>query len=223
MDLTAHDALLADLDALSRKHLLFFRIEAGRTVARHLYGGDPTVMRDALARRDGALRAFATARAQELKDRGLSEALLRQSLAAWEVVTALPGPIVEQLQYTHVVELSRLGDPQTREHLALATVNNAWSSDKLLDAIRAVARGEWIDGDPAAAGLQPAPPAAPDARPLDRTVAADLRAIGEGRGGGARDARARRAKALTAPQKERAREALGLVMERARALLAELD
>lgn len=224
----AHDALLADLDALSRKHLLFFRIEAGRTVARHLYGGDPVVMREALAHRDGALRAFAQARAEELKDRGLSEQLLRHALAAWDVVTALPGPIVDQLQYTHVVELSRLEDVQAREHLALATVNNRWSSDQLIEAIRAVGRGQWIDADPSVAGMQPpTPPAPPAATPTRsptpgrwlQTFERSAKDVAETLGA----FEPARAKDLTPIQKERAREALGLLMERARALLAELD
>ena len=62
---------------------------------------------------------------------------------------SLPPEAVARLPFTHVVELSRVEDSATRSLLALATLNNNWTSRQLHDAIQAVRAGRWIDGDPA--------------------------------------------------------------------------
>lgn len=228
MDITnpGHDVLLAKLDQLSRKYLLNFRIEVGRTVAQELYGGDLAVMRERLGHRDGTLREFATARAQELEDRGLSEQMLRHCLNAWGVVTELPTLVADQLLFGHVVALSRVDDRQTREHLAIAAVENEWDGRRLINAIQAVARGEWIDGAPDVPGLQPPPPPEPPApAPAEETKAPSTGRLVQRFEKTARDVadvvgdfERVQVEAMSAVQRERAREALGLVIERVLAL-----
>lgn len=153
------EPLVLGLEALSRAHLLYFRIQTGRLVATTLYGGDIATMRAALTARDGLLRAFASANAERLDDIGLTENLLRQSLAAWAVVQLLPAPVVDRLGFSHVVELAGVGDDETRRLLAEAAAENRWSRRQLHDAVLSVRAGGWPDAAPDQPGLQPeAPP-----------------------------------------------------------------
>ena len=158
------DQLLVDLRNLSQNHLLYFRIETGRLIVRTLWDGDRARMRAALAARDGVYQRFVVARADALEDLGLNPTFLRQCLHAWAVVDVLPKEIVPELQFSHVVELTRVDDDQTRDHLARATVANRWSTRALRDAVRAIEAGRWIDADPAP-GLQPPAPVRDDPDP----------------------------------------------------------
>lgn len=166
-DLTApdFDELLLGLEKLSRNHLLFFRIEAGKLIVRTLWGGDRARMRVALTVRDGVYQRFVVERAEALEGLGLNPTFLRQCLHAWAVVDALPKDIAQKLQFSHVVELTRVEDEQTRDHLARATVQNDWSTRALRDAVKAVEDQRWIDGDPVTPGLQPPAPVRDDPDP----------------------------------------------------------
>lgn len=158
---TTFDRLVSGLEDLTRDHLLYFRVQTGRLVATTLFGGDIATMRAQLTQRDGVLAAFVHAQAQRLDDLGLSEEQLRQSLHAWAVVELLPAAIAQGLQFTHVLELTKVHDDQTRAILAKATLDNGWSRRALRDAIEDVQHQRWPDHQPEAPGLQPS--AAPTA------------------------------------------------------------
>jgi hypothetical protein len=144
---------MAELARLSRNHLLYFRIEVGRSLSRAFYNDDIELYR-ATNRRDGSFRAFVAAKGEELSDLGLSEALLRQSLRAFFVVKDLPRALVAQLVYSHVVQLTAVEDENTRRLLAQAIVDNRWTGRALQNAIEAVRNGRWPDADPDQPGLQ---------------------------------------------------------------------
>jgi hypothetical protein len=157
---SAFERLLSRLAVLSRKHLLFFRIEVGRAVSDELYGGDPAQYFDQAPNKDNSLRQFAAEKEEQLRDLGLSEATLRQSLRGWFVVQELRHEIVASLMVSHVVELAKVADRATRRLLAEAVHENGWTGSDLKKAIIATEANKWIDGDPRTPGLQPPDPEA---------------------------------------------------------------
>lgn len=161
------DALLGELTQLSRNHLLYFRVQVGRSVADALYSGDPAAYHHQASNKDSSLRRFAVHRRDQLTDLGLTEATLRQCVRAWFVARDLPDGTLERLVLSHLNLLSQVDDAASRRLLAQATLDNGWTGQELRDAIRAVQDGQWPDADPAAPGLQPppAPEPAADARP----------------------------------------------------------
>jgi hypothetical protein len=160
------DALLGELTQLSRNHLLYFRVQVGRSVADALYNGDPAAYHHQASNKDSSLRRFAAHRRDQLADLGLTEATLRQCVRAWFVARDLPDGTLERLVLSHLNLLSQVDDAASRRLLAQATLDNGWTGQELRDAIRAVQDGQWPDADPAAPGLQPpAPEPTADARP----------------------------------------------------------
>ncbi|HND32538.1 MAG TPA: hypothetical protein PLA94_21230 [Myxococcota bacterium] len=152
---------LARLDSLARNHLLFFRLEVGRLMLELYFGGDPERYHSQDPRKPSSFATFLAQCKAELQDLGLGETVLRRCILTHLAVQSLPAEAVGRLPFTHVVELSRVEDSATRSLLALATLNNRWTSRQLHDAIQAVRAGRWIDGDPAP-GLQPLPVPEPE-------------------------------------------------------------
>jgi len=151
---------LAALAALSRDHLLYFRLEVGRLLLDTFFGGDAAAYRSTDRTKAHSFAQFATQCAGDLAEIGLHEQVLRQCIVARIVVASLPAPAAEQLGFSRLVELTRVADAATRSVLAQAAIENAWSSRQLKDAAAAVRAGRWLDADPALPGLQP--PAAPE-------------------------------------------------------------
>ena len=166
----AFEPLISRLDALSRHHLLYFRIEVGRALLEELFGGDVGALRDLSPTKESSLRAFARAHRDRLADLGLNEALLRQSIDAHLVVAHLPAEVVRHLLFSHVVYLSQVPDLPTRGLLAQAAVDNSWSGPELRDAVQRARAGLWIDAKPDEPGLQPSGgddlPPPPPGKPL---------------------------------------------------------
>ena len=104
---------------------------------------------------------FVVTCAEQLADIGLSESVARACIVAHLVVKALPPPTVEKLNFSQVIELTRIDDSETRELLAHAAVKNHWVTKELRGAVEAARAGKWIDSDPKAPGLQPPPPKPP--------------------------------------------------------------
>lgn len=230
--LPAHQALLEDIRAIARRHILQERIELGHAVAQRLYDGSVEVLEDRLAHRQSGLKAFYAACADELQTLGVDEGLLRESLTVWSVYVRLPERLKEALRLSHLVALAKVDDLQTRGILAEATLDNGWGVQELQDAIRAVRRGAWPDASPEA-GLQPAPvapvaapgpvepPPDPDAPSASRTVKrietrvdAVVKALGE--------FERVRVDAMSPVERARALEAARLLVERANVLIGRL-
>jgi hypothetical protein len=224
-----HQALFDDLRVIAGKHLLQVRIAFGRAVAHHLYAGSVRVMEDRLAHRGSGLKDFVAACGERLEELGISESLLRQSLAVWSVFVQLPERLQTALLLSHFVALTRVPDGETRGYLAEAAVTNGWSVRELGDAISAVARGAWPDGQPEIPGLQPpGPPAAPV--PPAPVVAPAGRSPSTGRWVQRFEKTARAVAdvvgdfervptaAMSDTERARAHEALGLLIERAQVL-----
>ena len=104
------DALLGELTQLSRNHLLYFRVQVGRSVADALYSGDPAAYHHQASNKDSSLRRFAAHRRDQLADLGLTEATLRQCVRAWFVARDLPDGTLERLVLSHLNLLSQVDD-----------------------------------------------------------------------------------------------------------------
>lgn len=220
------DDVLRDLDALSKNHLLYFRIEVGRSLAERFYAGDVKVYLAKIDEREGSLRRFCKEREKQLEDRGLSEAIVRQCLTAWLVVQELPPEVVRNLLFTHVVQLGRVGDTQTRRTLAQAVVDNRWDGQALKQAVLAVRAGKWIDADPKAEGFQPpAPtpkPSGEDKAPQPGRVVNRFEKTAEEIEALAGQWESVAVEKLTKLQKERVRDAIGKTEETISRLKARL-
>ena len=209
---------LERLSALSRNHLLFFRLQVGRLLLEDFFEDDPAVYHSQDSQKKLSFVHFLASCGDYLADIGLGPQVLRQCIQAQIAVGSLPPGTVERLLFSHVVELARVDDEATRSVLAQAAVENRWSSRQLHDAVLSAKAGQWIDGDPAA-GLQPAAPEEAEKTPqLGRVVtrfersAEDMEAL-------AQQWRRLAGKKLSAGQRSRLRQAV----DRLKAHLSELD
>ncbi|MFZ4580262.1 MAG: hypothetical protein ACOYOB_17910 [Myxococcota bacterium] len=149
--------ILGELRALSRDHLLFYRLEVGRLLLDHFFEGSAADYRDNSHTKVNRFTTFATTCADNLRVFGLGERTLRDCILARIVFDTLPGPVRDSLGFSHVVELTRVSDPTMRARLAHAIVDQGWTVQVLQQAIDAAKTGDWYDTDPATPGTQ-APP-----------------------------------------------------------------
>ncbi len=213
-----HNATLGRLHALSRNHLLFFRLEVGRLLLQDYFGGDPAAYHSQDPNKIQSFNGFLQNCSEQLREIGLGESVLRSCIHAHVAVAALPPGTVERLLFSHIVELARVEDGATRGLLAQATIKNHWSSRQLRDAAHAARAGLWIDAETTPV----TPPAPPEEQPktpqLGRVVsrfersADDVEALGN-------QWRQIAGKKLTSGQKNRIREAL----LRVKAQLSEVE
>ena len=163
---------LARLERLARDHFTLFRLGVGRLLLDDLFDGDGAAY---LQRGAGKLQrfdAFLRQHGAQLAELGLGETTLRQCIVCRIVADGLPESVLERLRLRHLSVLAQVSDGATRSVLALASVENGWTSAQLRDAALAARAGRWIDGVPELPGLQPPQPepvAAPPAH-LGRVV-----------------------------------------------------
>jgi len=157
-ELTVFQPVLARIAALSRDHLLAYRLDLGQLLLDTFYGGSAWSYRDQSPAKAASFAAFVATCAEPLADFGLSGSSLRNAIncrIAWD---GLPGQVRESLAYTQVVEIARVGDPTVRAQLAKATVDGRWHIKQLKAAVGQVKAGTWRDTDAAEPGVQPPPP-----------------------------------------------------------------
>lgn len=210
---------LERLAQLSRNHLLFFRVEVGRLMLADFFENDPAAYRSQDPAKPHRLSDFLRLHGHFMRDLGLGESVLRQCIVAAIAVASLPPGTLEKLLFSHVVELARVADAAERNVLALATVENHWTSRQLRDAILSAEAGRWIDAQPEVPGLQPAAPALPEkVMPVGRVVTRFEKAAEELDDLGVQIS----GRKVTGPQKARVRDALGRLKAKIIALEAEL-
>ncbi len=141
---------LARLESLSRNHMIFFRMEVGRLLLEDFFGGDIAAYQSRDPKKAQSFRTFIEQCGPQLSELGLSEFNLRQCVTAHVAVSALPPGTVEKLLFSHVLELARVPDADTRGILALEAVEKHWTSRELRAATDAVLGTE--------AAPEPAPP-----------------------------------------------------------------
>jgi hypothetical protein len=152
------------LQALSRSHILYFRLEVGRLILQDFFGGDAAIYHSRDPHKLQSFRAFIEQCGPQLAELGFSEVGLRQSVLAHLAVAPLPPGTVEKLLFAHVLELARIPDPDTRGILALEAVEKNWTKMELRAATDA------------ALGAEAAPPPAPPQ--LGRVVSNFEKAVG---------------------------------------------
>ena len=159
--------VLSELAALTRDHLLQYRLEVGRLILDQFFGGSLEACSDRSHAKQTRFADFLGQHPAELDRLGLKEHTLRQCVAVRTVFLGLPPAAKEQLGYTRTLALTRMAEPTTRARLALAAVAENWTVAELKQTIDAARAGHWYDTDPLAAGVQarPAPADAEAPRP----------------------------------------------------------
>ena len=104
-------AALQQLDKLSRNHLLYFRLEVGKLLLTESYDGAVAAYHSQDPAKPHKFNQFISTSAQDLQEIGLAGQVLRQCIVAHIVVKALPPPTWAKLQFSQVVELTRVADP----------------------------------------------------------------------------------------------------------------
>jgi hypothetical protein len=183
------------------------RLEVGRLMLELYFGGDPVAYQSHDPKKASSFTGFLDSCKEQLSELGLGEHVLRRCILTHIAVQSLPPGTVERLLFSHIVELARVEDQATRSVLALATVENQWSSRQLHDAIQAAQAGHWIDGDPAP-GLQPVAPPEPEKAPQLGRVLSRFERSAEDLESLAGQWKQLAGKKLTAVQKARAKETL---------------
>ena len=150
--------VLADLRQLARNHLLVYRVEVGRVLLERFFAGSAAAYTDMDPGKELAFTRFVETCAEELSAFRLGERTLRDCIRTHLVFLTLPPAAREALQFSHVVELTRVADPTLRGQLAVASVAGDWSVVQLKGAIGEAKAGNWYDTDADTPGSQPPPP-----------------------------------------------------------------
>lgn len=155
---TEYADLLADLQRLSRNLLLAFRLEVGQLLLDRFFAGDGRAYASRNPLKEQSFRAFTQACHDDLALLGLGDQTLANCIRARLTWNTLPPGVREQLRFSHVVELTRVGDPTARARLAQYSLQRGWSVDALKGAIEQHKAGNFYDTDPAPPGTQPPRP-----------------------------------------------------------------
>lgn len=165
--------VLDELRSLTRDHLLVYRVEVGRVLLERFFGGNSAAYLDMDSTKEQRFSRFVGACAAELTAFSLGERTLRNCIRTSIVFHTLPPAAREQLAYSQIVELTRIGDPTLRSRLAVASLAGEWTVLELKEAIGEAKAGIWYDNDDATPGTQPPPlppPAAKAAQQPGRLV-----------------------------------------------------
>jgi hypothetical protein len=157
--------ILNELAALTRDHLLHFRLEVGRVILQHFFGGSSAAYSDKDHTKEAKFADFLSDNAADLALLGLKEHTLRQCVALRTVYRSLPTAAQDRLGYSRTLALVAMADPSTRAQLALAAVDRQWTVAELKQGIDAATAGLWYDTDPQTPGVQALPIELPAARP----------------------------------------------------------
>ena len=152
-----YGALLGRLAALSRDLLLAFRLEVGKLMLDEYFGGSAHAYHDQDPYKVSSFLQFTKNCQDELADFGLTAVVLRQCIQARIAWDGLPPGVREKLQFSHVVMLARVDEPNARARLAFDATEQKWNVTQLRDAIARNEDGQYYDVDPITPGTQPPP------------------------------------------------------------------
>ncbi len=153
---TTHDTLaLAELAALTRDHLQFYRLEVGRVILDRFFGGDSAAYLDRSNTKSAKFSDFAKAHATDLEFLGLNERILRSCVQLRTVYLTLPPTARETLGYSRTLALTSVDDATKRAQMAKAAIDHNWTLSQLREAIQDDRAGLWYDTDSEIAGVQP--------------------------------------------------------------------
>lgn len=148
------DDILDELEALSREHLLMYRVRVGRVLLGHFWGGDARAFASHDSGKQARFEVFFERCGDELARYGLSRRQARDSIRAAIVLDSLPVSLAQRLFLSQVLELMRLHDPTARAEVAQAAVAWDWSVLQLRAAVDAARAGLPLDADADAPGVQ---------------------------------------------------------------------
>lgn len=212
------DDILDELETLSRQHHLVYRIQVGRTLLHHFYGGDFAAYASHDPNKEVRFAEFCEKGRERLERFGLSPRQAADSIMACHVFDQLPAPLAKALLLSQILELTRVKDGAERARLAAAAVQGDWSVRQLHDAVTAVNDGLPLDADAAAPGIQPARPDEDRGKPVAGRLVTQAVKLGKLVGQWTAEWQSVDASRLRGPQRQRLQEAVAALESR----LAEL-
>jgi hypothetical protein len=147
------DAVLK-LRELMQTHARTYRLEVGRYLLQRFYGGrsDAYFSRD--PGKENAFTAFVQQHSEDLAGLALSENDLRRSIRVHVCFESLPAGVREQLSWSALLEVSKIGEANLRARVAKAAVDQQWTVAHTRAVVdQALANRVW-DADPEQDGLQ---------------------------------------------------------------------
>lgn len=215
---------LAQIDRLSRGLQLAFRLEVGKLMLEHFYAGSIAAYRDTARNKESSFAAFTRTCKQELADYGLGPQSLRNCINARVIYDLLPPSTRDVLKFSHVVELTRVADPNARARMAMDVALQHWSVDQLKGAIAQYRDGTYYDTEPLTPGTQPPRGPAVADKPLARgrlvsQLAKTAAALDAWHAAWTAAAKTR----LDRPQRDRYRAAVAALRAKVDELAADLD
>lgn len=207
--------VLGTLRSLTRNHLVFYRLEVGKVLLQSFFGGSTSAYLDRSPTKAGRFAAFYEQFEAELAELGLKEQVLRQCIVTHIVVQTLPAEVVEQLEFSKLVALTRVKDPTQRARLAKTAVDEGWPVARLREAIDLAMDGLFYDADPEQPGVQPpVQPTSDAAKPKPGVVINRVERWAKEAGAWVDALGQVEAQKLTPAQRERLRQALDEVRGR---------
>jgi hypothetical protein len=146
--------ILVTLRTLTRNHLVFYRMEVGRVLLDRFFAGAAAAYLDKNPNKAAKFSAFYVQHEQDLAELGLKEQVLRQCIQTYIVAQTLPDELVERLEFSKLVALTKVKDPTQRARLARAAVDEGWPVSKLRETIALAADGLFYDVNPDQPGVQ---------------------------------------------------------------------
>lgn len=143
--LRSFEDILDDIESLSRAHLLAWRIGVGKVLLRDIFADDAQAYLSRDHTKEARFAHFLKENAVALQRYGLADTAARQSIHAALVYDALPDAVRQPLFLSQVLELARLNDGERCTELAVAAVQNNWTTMQLRDVVSAVNAGLAVD------------------------------------------------------------------------------
>ncbi|MBI5610348.1 MAG: hypothetical protein HY902_15835 [Deltaproteobacteria bacterium] len=150
------------LQKLTRDHERTYRLGVGQYILQRFFGGSAAQFSSKDPGKDSKFSDFLQAHAADLAELDLAETTLRRCVRAHLCHHLLPPTVRDQLGWSALLQISRLGEPNQRARLAMATVSEKWPVAKVKAAVDLAEQNRLWDTEPDQAGLQlpdPKPPA----------------------------------------------------------------
>ena len=164
---------LDEIDDLGNAHLLTYRLALGERLLQLFCGGDIEIYHSKDGTKALRFKEFTKTCAAQLSQRNLSDAVLRNSILAFEMSKSMSAERNAKLKYSHLLALTPLKDLDKCNQLANAAVEQDWTIAQLKSAV-ADAQGPSRRNNNAKAASAGSALAIDENAEPDRTLAPDV-------------------------------------------------